>query len=91
MTNGEAYLFGKRAADTPLSLVDAAALVQNRMGVDAIPPIERSIADELLRAGYLEDEVPSGESVNVVLRITQKGLQEFSSGRKVSPAASPNG
>jgi hypothetical protein len=76
MTDGDAYLFGRRFDDSPLSLVDSAALAQNRMRVDSMPLVERDVAEELVLAGYLEDEALRGESINVAFRITEKGRRE---------------
>ena len=64
LANGNAYLFGSRFDDGPLSLIEPAAHT---------PGIDRSLAEELVIAGYLEDEAQRGESTNVAFRIAEKG------------------
>ena len=64
LANGNAYLFGPRFDDGSLSLIEPAAQT---------PKIDRSLAEELVIAGYLEDEAQRGESTNVAFRITAKG------------------
>jgi hypothetical protein len=76
---GDAYLFGRRFEDTPLSMVDP--------GNDSTPAVDRSVAEELVIAGYLEDESQRGESINVAFRITEKGRVFLASANQsVSPA-----
>jgi hypothetical protein len=77
--DGDARLFGRRFEDTPLSLVDP--------GSDSAPPVDRNLAEELVVAGYLEDEAQRGESINVAFRITEKGRAFLASvDQSVSPA-----
>ena len=65
LADGNACLFGLRFDDGPLSLVESAART---------PGIDRSLAEELVIAGYLEDEAQRGESTSVAFRITSAGL-----------------
>jgi hypothetical protein len=71
----DAYLFGKRENDTPLSLIDKAALT--RRGADSLPLVERQVIRELLDAGYIEDITGAPESLNIGFRISDKGRDLF--------------
>jgi hypothetical protein len=77
-TGDEAYLLGRRFDDSALSLVDPAAGDKNRTQLDSMLQVDRSLAEELLLAGYVENEALRGESINVVLRITERGREFLS-------------
>lgn len=76
LASGDAYLIGKRAGNTPFTLVDA-ALTENPTRVDSMQLVDRHDVEQLILAGYLEERTGAAESVNVVFRLSDKGRVLF--------------
>ena len=77
----DAYLFGARDGEDPLSLVDNASagrVVDSATASNSpYPLVDREVVRELLSAGYIQDDTGTNESVNVSFKISDKGHRLF--------------
>ena len=76
----DAYLFGKRDGDAPLNMIDNVAIAENRVRVDSLPLVDRTTVQELLDAGYINDDSGTIESINVAFKISEAGKKLFPRG-----------
>jgi hypothetical protein len=67
------FVFGKRGGDAPMTLMDSAAKAENRVVPDSLLLVDRGLVEQLVAAGYLDDNTGSNESSNVSFRISEKG------------------
>jgi hypothetical protein len=67
------YLFGRRGNWTPMTLMDGAAKAEKRLVPDSLLLVDRGLVEQLVAAGYLDDNTGSNESLNMSFRISEKG------------------